>query len=123
MAPTRPAPAAIDSHAGAVSSHFSCGSPIFSRLSHPAFRVGGFPMASQDIVIAAAARTPVGTFNGAFATLPAHELGKVAIMGALKRANVEPGEVDEVILGQILAAGEGQNPARQAAIHAGVPKE
>jgi acetyl-CoA C-acetyltransferase len=80
-------------------------------------------MASQDIVIAAAARTPVGTFNGAFAALPAHELGKVAIMGALKRANVEPGEVDEVILGQILAAGEGQNPARQAAIHAGVPKE
>jgi acetyl-CoA C-acetyltransferase len=80
-------------------------------------------MASQDIVIAAAARTPVGTFNGAFATLPAHELGKVAIMGALQRAKVEPGEVDEVILGQILAAGEGQNPARQAAIHAGIPKE
>jgi acetyl-CoA C-acetyltransferase len=80
-------------------------------------------MASQDIVIAGAARTPVGAFNGAFATLPAHELGKVAIMGALQRAHVEPGEVDEVILGQILAAGEGQNPARQAAIHAGVPKE
>jgi acetyl-CoA C-acetyltransferase len=80
-------------------------------------------MASQDIVIAGAARTPVGSFNGAFATLPAHELGKVAIMGALKRANVEPGDVDEVILGQILAAGEGQNPARQAAIYAGIPKE
>jgi acetyl-CoA C-acetyltransferase len=80
-------------------------------------------MATQDIVIAAAARTAVGSFNGAFATLPAHDLGKVAIMGALKRAKVEPGEVDEVILGQILAAGEGQNPARQAAIHAGIPKE
>ncbi len=80
-------------------------------------------MASQDIVIAGAARTPVGSFNGAFATLPAHELGKVAIMAALKRAKVEPGEVDEVILGQILTAGEGQNPARQAAIHAGIPKE
>src|SRR5438876_11010556 len=77
----------------------------------------------DDIVIVAAARTPVGTFNGAFATLPAHELGKVAIMGALKRAKVEGAEVDEVILGQILTAGEGQNPARQAAIHAGVPKE
>src|SRR5262245_20062545 len=80
-------------------------------------------MALQDIIIAGAARTPVGTFNGAFATLPAHELGKVAIMGALQRAKVEPGEVDEVILGQILAAGEGQNPARQAAVHAGIPKE
>jgi acetyl-CoA C-acetyltransferase len=80
-------------------------------------------MPSQDIVIASAARTPVGTFNGAFATLPAHELGKVAIMGAMARAKIQPGEVNEVILGQILAAGEGQNPARQAAIYAGVPKE
>jgi acetyl-CoA C-acetyltransferase len=80
-------------------------------------------MAIEDIVIASAARTPVGSFNGAFATLPAHELGKVAIMGAMQRAKVEPREVDEVILGQILGAGEGQNPARQAAIHAGIPKE
>src|SRR3712207_7464791 len=80
-------------------------------------------MAGQDIVIVSAARTPVGTFNGAFANTPAHELGKVAINAALERAKVEPGEVDEVILGQILTAGQGQNPARQAAMAAGVPKE
>jgi acetyl-CoA C-acetyltransferase len=76
-----------------------------------------------DIVIASAARTPVGSFNGAFATLPAHELGAIAIKGALERAGVKPGEVNEVIMGQILTAAEGQNPARQAAIAAGVPKE
>jgi len=78
---------------------------------------------SQDnaIVIASAARTPVGSFNGALASLPAHELGKVAIQAALKRAGVEAGEVNEVIMGQILAAGQGQNPARQASIAAGVP--
>lgn len=74
-----------------------------------------------DIVIASAARTPVGSFNGAFASLPAHLLGKVAIEAALSRAGVEAGEVDEVILGQILTAGAGQNPARQAAIAAGIP--
>ena len=76
-----------------------------------------------DIVIASAARTPVGSFNGAFATLPAHDLGAVAIKGALERAGVKPGEVNEVIMGQILTAAEGQNPARQAALAAGVPKE
>ena len=76
-----------------------------------------------DIVIAGAARTPVGSFNGAFAALPAHKLGEVAITEALKRAKVEPKEVSEVILGQILTAGEGQNPARQAAIAAGIPVE
>ena len=76
-----------------------------------------------DIVIASAARTPVGSFNGAFATLPAHELGAIAIKGALDRAGVAPEEVTEVILGQILVAGEGQNPARQASMAAGVPKE
>jgi acetyl-CoA C-acetyltransferase len=76
-----------------------------------------------DIVIASAARTPVGSFNGAFATLPAHTLGAVAIKGALERAGVKPEEVNEVILGQILTAAEGQNPARQAAMAAGVPKE
>ncbi len=76
-----------------------------------------------DIVIASAARTPVGSFNGAFATLPAHELGAIAIKGALERAGVAPEEVTEVILGQILVAGEGQNPARQASMAAGVPKE
>ena len=73
------------------------------------------------IVIASAARTPVGSFNGTLAGLPAHELGKVAIQAALERASLEPGDVSEVILGQILAAGAGQNPARQASIAAGIP--
>jgi acetyl-CoA C-acetyltransferase len=76
-----------------------------------------------DVVIAAAARTPVGAFNGGLSTLSAAELGRVAIAEALKRAKVEPGQVDEVILGQILTAGVGQNPARQAAVAAGVPYE
>ena len=76
-----------------------------------------------EIVIASAARTPVGSFNGAFASLPAHVLGQVAIQAALARAGVKPEEVDEVILGQILSAGAGQNPARQAAVAAGIPVE
>jgi acetyl-CoA C-acetyltransferase len=79
---------------------------------------------SQDnatIVIASAARTPVGSFNGSLASLPAHELGKVAIQAAIERAGVQPGDVSEVILGQVLTAGEGQNPARQASIAAGLP--
>jgi acetyl-CoA C-acetyltransferase len=76
-----------------------------------------------EIVIAAAARTPVGSFNGSLSSLPAHDLGKVAIAAAMKRANVDPGEVSEVILGQILSAGEGQGPARQAAVAAGIPFE
>src|ERR1700719_4295097 len=76
-----------------------------------------------DIVIASAARTPVGAFNGALASLPAHKLGEIAIAEALRRAHVEPKDVSEVIMGQILAAGEGQNPARQAAIGAGIPYE
>ena len=76
-----------------------------------------------DIVIASAARTPVGSFNGAFASVPAHTLGMFAIQGALQRAGVSAEEVDEVILGQVLTAGEGQNPARQAAIAAGIPVE
>lgn len=76
-----------------------------------------------EIVIASAARTPVGSFNGAFTSLPAHALGQVAIQAALARANVKPEEVDEVILGQILTAGAGQNPARQAAVAAGIPVE
>ncbi|MDR7221475.1 acetyl-CoA C-acetyltransferase [Aminobacter aminovorans] len=79
--------------------------------------------ASSSIVVASAARTPVGSFNGAFANTPAHELGAVAVREALARAGVDPREVDEVILGQILAAGAGQNPARQAAMAAGVPQE
>jgi acetyl-CoA C-acetyltransferase len=76
-----------------------------------------------DIVIASAARTPVGSFNGAFTDTPAHDLGAVAIKAALQRAKVEPGEVDEIILGQVLTAGQGQNPARQAAMKAGVPQD
>jgi len=80
-------------------------------------------MAGQDIVIVGAARTPVGSFNGAFANTAAHELGAIAVKAALERAKVAPADVDEVILGQILAAGQGQNPARQAAMKAGVPQE
>jgi acetyl-CoA C-acetyltransferase len=77
----------------------------------------------QDIVIASAARTPVGAFNGAFASLTAHDLGKVAIEAALSRAGITGADVDEVILGQILTGGAGQNPARQAAVNAGIPVE
>ncbi|HEX3499736.1 MAG TPA: acetyl-CoA C-acetyltransferase [Stellaceae bacterium] len=76
-----------------------------------------------EIVIAAAARTPVGTFNGGLSSVQAHYLGQVAIAEAIKRAGVGTAEVSEVIMGQILAAGEGQNPARQAAIGAGIPVE
>ena len=76
---------------------------------------------STTVVIASAARTPVGTFNGSLASLPAHELGKVAIAAALERAGGQPGDVSEVILGQVLTAGQGQGPARQASIAAGIP--
>jgi len=78
---------------------------------------------SDSIVIASAARTAVGSFNGAFAATPAHELGAVVIRELLSRAGVEAAEVDEVILGQVLTAAQGQNPARQASIIAGLPKE
>lgn len=78
-------------------------------------------MSQTDIVIVSAARTAVGSFSGAFATLPAHELGAVAIRAALERAGVPAEDVDEVILGQVLTAAQGQNPARQAAIRAGLP--
>src|SRR4029450_1234713 len=78
---------------------------------------------ASDIVIASAARTPIGSFNGAFGAVPAHDLGKAAILGALERAHVKPDEVDEVIMGQILTGGQGQNPARQAAINSGIPVE
>ena len=74
-----------------------------------------------DVAIVAAARTAVGSFNGVFANLPAHELGKVAIKEVLKRSNVDPKEISEVILGQILIAAQGQNPARQASINSGIP--
>jgi acetyl-CoA C-acetyltransferase len=80
-------------------------------------------MASSDIVIASAARTAVGAFNGVYGSLPAHELGATVIGEVLKRAGVAAADVDEVILGQVLTAAAGQNPARQASIHAGLPKE
>ena len=75
----------------------------------------------EDVVIVSGVRTPVGAFNGAFASVPAHELGRVAIKAALERAGVKPEDVSEVILGQVLTAGQGQNPARQASKNAGVP--
>ena len=74
----------------------------------------------SDIVIVSAARTPVGSFNGALSSLPAHELGKVAIQAAIERAGIQAADVDEVIMGQVLQAGAGQGPARQAAVGAGV---
>jgi acetyl-CoA C-acetyltransferase len=77
----------------------------------------------SDVVIVSAARTPVGAFNGALSSVPAHYLGQVAITEALARAKVAPAEVSEVVLGQILTAGAGQNPARQAAVNAGIPVE
>jgi acetyl-CoA C-acetyltransferase len=80
-------------------------------------------MPETEIVIAGAVRTPIGAFSGGLASLPAHKLGEVAIAEVLRRANVEPKDVSEVILGQILAAGEGMNPARQASIGAGIPVE
>ena len=76
-----------------------------------------------DIVIVSAARTPVGSFNGAFASVPAHELGRIAIQAAVERAGIAPADVDEVVLGQVLQAGAGQGPARQAAVNAGIPVE
>jgi acetyl-CoA C-acetyltransferase len=80
-------------------------------------------MKEESIVIVGAARTPVGSFNGALAGVPAHTLGEVAIRAALDRAGVKPADVDEVIMGQVLTAGQGQNPARQAAMAAGVPPQ
>lgn len=75
----------------------------------------------NEVVIVSAARTPIGSFNGALSSVPASHLGTVALKAAMERAKLEPGEVNEVILGQVLAAGQGQNPARQAAIGAGIP--
>ncbi len=76
-----------------------------------------------DIVIASAARTAVGSFLGAFATTPAHVLGEAVIRALVERADIDPSEVSETILGQVLTAGQGQNPARQAHLNAGLPKE
>ncbi|MGQ9372201.1 thiolase family protein, partial [Azospirillum sp. A39] len=75
----------------------------------------------SDVVIAGAARTPIGAFNGGLAAVPAHELGATVIRAALARARTDAAEVTEVLLGQVLTAGQGQNPARQAAINAGIP--
>ncbi|HJR21501.1 MAG TPA: acetyl-CoA C-acetyltransferase [Dongiaceae bacterium] len=80
-------------------------------------------MANTDVVIVSAARTAIGAFSGALSSLPAHELGKIAIVEALKRAKVEAGEVSEVVLGHVLTAGAGQNTARQAAVAAGIPTD
>jgi acetyl-CoA C-acetyltransferase len=80
-------------------------------------------MSDADIVIVSAQRTPVGSFNGALSSLPAHELGRVAIQAAVEQAGIQLGDVDEVILGQVLQAGAGQGPARQAAVNAGIPVE
>jgi len=77
----------------------------------------------SDVVITAARRTPVGSFLGSFASVPAHELGRVAIVAALESAGVAPAEISDVILGQVLTAAQGQNPARQASMAAGIPKE
>jgi len=80
-------------------------------------------MKADDIVIVAAARTPVGSFNGSLASLPAHELGKIVLTAAMERAGLKPEDVNEVILGQVLTAAQGQNPARQASVNAGIPIE
>src|SRR6201996_5298459 len=78
---------------------------------------------AADIVIVSAVRTPVGSFNGALSSLPAHELGKIAIQAAIERAGIAAADVDEVVMGQVLQAGAGQGPARQAAVNAGIPVE
>src|SRR6202012_242470 len=80
-------------------------------------------MSDADIVIVSAQRTPVGSFNGALASLPAHELGRIAIQSAVEAAGIELADVDEVVLGRVLQAGAAQGPARQAAVNAGVPME
>ncbi|MCX2724938.1 acetyl-CoA C-acetyltransferase [Roseibium salinum] len=78
--------------------------------------------ASTDIVIVSATRTPVGSFNGAFASVPAHDLGAIVMKAALEKAGLQGGEIDEIVFGQVLTAGQGQNPARQAGINAGIPE-
>src|SRR5256885_6377858 len=97
---------------------------LASRFPAPSapFQPQEMPM-SDDVVIVSAARTPVGSFNGAFATLPAHDVGAIAIRAALEPAGIEPGRVSEVIMGQIRTGAQGQTPARQASIAAGIPVE
>ena len=91
------------------------------RKGHPRPARGETDM--SDVVITAARRTPVGSFLGSFASVPAHELGRIAIVAALESAGVAPEEISDVILGQVLTAAQGQNPARQASMAAGIPKE
>src|SRR5262245_20357366 len=93
-----------------------------SRSRHPEKCPDGGDI-MPEIVVASAARTAIGSFNGAFASVTAHYLGEVAIRAALERAGVAPAEVSEVVIGQILTAGQGQNPARQASVNAGIPVE
>src|SRR5229473_870735 len=108
---------------GAIQPPAQSRDPSSPRLSSPRpLKFQEMPM-SDDVVIVSAARTAVGSFNGAFATMPAHDLGAVAIKAALERAGIEPARVSEVIMGQILTAAQGQNPARQASIAAGIPVE
>ncbi|MEW6582950.1 MAG: acetyl-CoA C-acyltransferase, partial [Actinomycetota bacterium] len=78
-------------------------------------------MSDADAVILSAVRTPIGTFGGALAGVPAVELGAVAVREALRRGGIQPGDVEEVVMGNVLSAGLGQNPARQAALRAGLP--
>ncbi|MGQ0527065.1 MAG: acetyl-CoA C-acetyltransferase [Alphaproteobacteria bacterium] len=80
-------------------------------------------MAEDPVVIVSAKRTAIGNLGGALSSMPAHELGKIVIQGALADAGIKPDEVDEVIMGQVLTANAGQNPARQASLGAGIPKE
>jgi len=95
---------------------------LIDLLRRQAAKIGAQALMS-DVVIVSAARTPVGSFNGAFAGLAAHELGRIAIEAAIARGGITAADVDEVVLGQVLQAGAGQGPARQASVNAGVPVE
>jgi hypothetical protein len=89
--------------------------------SSPTSASSSIPKSDRDVVIVSYARTPVGCLNGSLSSLPAHELGAIAIKGAIKRAGISPSLVEEVFMGNVLQAGQGQAPARQAAIKAGIP--
>jgi acetyl-CoA C-acetyltransferase len=80
-------------------------------------------MKVEDVVIVSAVRTPIGSFQGAFKDVSAVQLGAIVIKEAVKRAGIDPAEADEVVMGNVLQAGLGQNPARQAALSAGLPQE
>jgi acetyl-CoA C-acetyltransferase len=108
-------------HGGRVSR--SSGESVTHHFSGKGFREPAMSKSGTEVVIVGAARTPVGAFNGSLSSLPAHELGRIAVSAAIERAGVDKAQISEVILGQILQAGQGQNPARQAAINAGLPVE